>query len=100
MSLRDNRHHSNPHVKDLIHLLNIDVSIFLQDLEYARNAPAFRVNYRVPIRRQNSRQIVDETTTGDMCETMDHATENFCQERLIVLVQAQQFFADYHCRSG
>ena len=100
ISLRDNRHHSNAHVKDLIHLLSIDVSIFLQDLEDARDAPAFRFNYRVTIRRQNSRQIVDETATGDMSEPFDYANGNFCQERLIVFVHAQQFFADRDCRPG
>ena len=64
------------------------------------NAPAFRFNYRVTIRWQDSRQIVDETTTGDMGEPFDYATGNFCQERLIVLVHAQQFFADRDCRPG
>ena len=100
ISLRDNRHHSNAHVEDLIHLLSIDLSIFLQDLEDARDAPAFRFNYRVAIRRQNSRQIVDETATGDMSEPFDHASGNFRQQRLIIFVHAQQFVADRDCRPG
>ena len=65
-----------------------------------RDTPAFRFNYRVTIRRQNSRQIVDETTTGDMSEPFDYANGNVCQERLIVFVHAQQFFADRDCRPG
>ena len=69
----------------MIHLLRIDVSIFLQDLEDARDAPAFRVNDRVTIQRQNSRQIVDETTPGDVSEPFDYANGNPCQQRLIVL---------------
>src|SRR4030095_5422816 len=86
VSLRDNYNHSNAHVEDLIHLLTIDVSIFLQDLEDPRNAPAFRFNYSVTIWRQNSRQIVDETATGDMSKPCDDANGNSCQKRLIVFV--------------
>src|SRR5437764_13191855 len=68
ISLRDNRHHPNAHVDDLINFLRINVSIFLQDLEDTRDAPAFRFNYLVSIRVQNSRKIVDEITTVDMSE--------------------------------
>src|SRR5207248_8952925 len=98
MSLRDNHHHSNAHIERLIHLLRIYLSVFLQDLEDAWEVPAFRSNYSITIRGQNSRQIVDETTTGDMSEPFDYANGNFCQARLIVFVHAQQFFADRDCR--
>jgi hypothetical protein len=97
VSLRDNRHHANAHVEDLIHLLSIDVSIFLQDLEDTWDTPAFRFYYRVTIRRQDSRQIVQETTPGDVSEPFDYANGNLCQERLIVFVDAQQLFADRDC---
>src|SRR5205823_10074299 len=92
VSLRDNRHHPNAHVEDLIHLLSINVSILLQDLEDTWDTPTSRFNYRVAIGRQNSRQIVDETTPGDVSEPFDYASGNPCQQRLIVLVHAQQFF--------
>ncbi len=91
ISLGHDCHHSDAHVENLIHLLTIDVSVFLQDLENARNTPFSGVYHCITIFWQNARQIVNEPAAGDMGQAFNHAAWNFCQERLIILVHPQQF---------
>src|SRR5207245_7968573 len=89
----------NDHVEDPIHLAGIDVSVLLENLEDARDTPAFRFDDRIAIGRENPRQIADETAAGDVGEAFDHAARNLCQERLIIFVHAQQFLTNADRRS-
>src|SRR6266566_3938740 len=66
-----------------------NISISPQNLEDAWNLPAFRFNHCVTIRRQNPRQVVNETATCDVGETFDHVAWNSCQEWLIIFVHSQ-----------
>ncbi len=52
----------------------------------------FRLDYRVTVFRQDTRQIIDQSAAGDVGETFDHAGRNFCEQWLIILVHAQEFF--------
>src|ERR1041385_7511797 len=61
ISLCHNGHHPDPHVEDLVHFLCIDLFILLQDLENARDTPAFRFDDRITVWRKNPGQIVDRS---------------------------------------
>src|SRR6266536_1005938 len=99
VALGDNRDHADAHVEDLIHLRQIDISILLQDFENVRHTPTLRFNDGIAVFWQDARQIVDQTAAGDMGETFDHTARNFREERLVIFMYAQKFFADYTCRS-
>src|ERR1043166_5641574 len=73
----------------------MDLSVFLEELEYFRDAPGFNIDRRVAILWKHPWQIVDQTAAGDMGESLNHSGRRPSQERLIVLVHAQQFPADF-----
>ena len=82
-----------PMLKTWIHFCARDLPVLRQDLENGRDTPALRVDHGVAIFGQNAREIVDQSAAGDVRETMQLPARDFRQQRLIVLVRAQQLFA-------
>src|SRR5690242_9264614 len=93
VALRNDRDHSDTHVEDLEHFFSIHLSVLLQHLENARNAPGVGVDYRIAIFWQNPRQIINQSAAGNVGEALDHAAGRLRKQRLIIFMHAKQLFA-------
>src|SRR5205085_5782200 len=89
----DNRDHSDSHVKYLVHFRAINLSLSLQECENRRHPPAFRLDPSITIAGQNPRYIIDKSAAGNMSKATEDGWWQLRQERLVVSMHPQKFFA-------
>ena len=90
---RNDRRHSDPHIEHLIHLVARDAAAFLHDLKDGWDFPAAHINHRIAIVRQNTRQIINQSATGNVSKPFQFSVRNGGQKRLIVAMRTQKFLA-------
>ena len=71
--------------------------MLLQDLENFGSTPVLRLDDGITIFRQNSRDVIDQAATRDVRESLDLCGRNSSEQRLIILVRAQQLVANRTC---
>ena len=86
---RDDGHHADAHVEDLIHFSRIHLSIFLQHLEDRGNPPAAGCDYRIAFSGQDAGKIIDQSSACNVGQSFQNTGRNPGQERLIVPVHSE-----------
>src|SRR5271165_986985 len=100
MQLRDHEDHPDPHVENLVHLLSRNSTAPLDQPEYRRDLPRRCVDKSVASAWERTRQIIDQTATGDMCGALDSSLRDRGQERLIIPVDPKEFLPERSCEAS
>ncbi len=66
----DHDHHPESHVEDGVGLVEVDVAVLQQPIKNCRPRQSRSVDPRRGSRRPHTRHVVDQTTTGDVCQSV------------------------------
>src|ERR1700730_12320152 len=99
MAFGDDKHHPDSHIEHLIHLIHRNIAAALDDSKDWRNTPRRGLDQGITGCRENAREVINETASGDMSGALEPAVWNRCKQRLIIPVNAKQLFAKRPCHA-